>query len=558
MKQFAPALTDGYKVGHGSMYADGTESVYANLTPRTNKIYLRNCTKFYDGKLVFVGAYGAVQELQEVWNDSFFTQPKEKVIGRYARRMKGYFGKDMKAVEQMAALHDLGYLPLEIKTLPEGIRVPMGVPVLTIKNTIPEFFWLVNYLETFLSNMIWKSSTNATIAGEYNAISRHYAKATGCFDEFAVGVQNHSFACRGMSGMEDDARSNFGHLLFSLGTDCLPTMDYAEDYYNAEGFIACSVAATEHAVATSNILAIERSVYPDSDEDTRLTAETLFMKDLITRKFPTGIVSYVADSFDFWAVLTEVLPALKPVIIARDTDGVTPGKLVVRPDSGDPVEVVCGLRVLPEEAPLSYDVEAYDVMKVDGKYFRYDIDYAGSWGDSWVEGISPTEEVSEAEVKGAMQVLWDVFGGTTTETGHKLLDSHIGLIYGDSITTKRAEEILRRLEEQGFASVNIVFGVGSYTYQCNTRDTFGFAVKATHTVVDGEPIAIFKDPKTDSKKKSAKGLLRVEQGPNAIYLKDDVTPEEEAGGLLTVLFKDGRFEKSESLMAIRERVEEDV
>ena len=157
-----------------------------------------------------------------------------------------------------------------------------------------------------------------------------------------------------------------------------------------------------------------------------------------------------------------------------------------------------------------------------------------------------------------MQVLWDVFGGTETSTGHKLLDSHIGLIYGDSITTKRAEEILRRLAEQGFASVNIVFGVGSYTYQCNTRDTFGFAVKATHTVVNGEPIAIFKDPKTDSKKKSAKGLLRVEQGKNGVYLKDDVTPEEEAGGLLTVLFKDGRFEKSESLMAIRERVKEDV
>ena len=555
MKQFAPTLTDGYKVGHGSMYADGTESVYANLTPRTNKIYLRNCTKFYDGKLVFVGAYGAVQELQEVWNDSFFTQPKEKVIGRYARRMKGYFGKDMKAVEQMAALHDLGYLPLEIKTLPEGIRVPMGVPVLTIKNTIPEFFWLVNYLETFLSNMIWKSSTNATIAGEYNAISRHYAKATGCFDEFAVGVQNHSFACRGMSGMEDDARSNFGHLLFSLGTDCLPTMDYAEDYYNAEGFIACSVAATEHAVATSNILYLEEHMIDGGYVlDARLHAELEFMNDLITRKFPTGIVSYVADSFDFWAVLTKILPAMKEIIMARESDGVTPGKLVVRPDSGDPVEVVCGLRVAPDDAYLS-DLEGYDVIKHGDKYFRFDLDYDF---DGCVSSYNFGEEVSEAEVKGAMQVLWDVFGGTETSTGHKLLDSHIGLIYGDSITTKRAEEILRRLAEQGFASVNIVFGVGSYTYQCNTRDTFGFAVKATHTVVNGEPIAIFKDPKTDSKKKSAKGLLRVEQGKNGVYLKDDVTPEEEAGGLLTVLFKDGRFEKSESLMAIRERVKEDV
>lgn len=568
MKLHAATMTDGYKVGHGAMYADGTESVYANLTPRTDKIYKRNATRFYDGKLVFIGAFGAMQEINETWQDSFFGKSKEVAVGRFARRMEGYFGSRPKAVEQLAALHDLGYLPLKVKTLAEGVKVGMGIPVLTVTNTIADFFWLVNYHETVISDLIWKSSTNATIAAEYKAICTHYAKLTGCFDEFGVGIQCHDFSMRGMSGPEDAARSGFGHITSFLGTDTLPAIDYAEDYYNAEGFIACSVPATEHAVATSNILYLEEHMIDGGYIlDARLHAEMEFMHDLITRKFPSGVVSYVADSFDFWAVLTKILPALKDVIMARDTNGVTPGKLVVRPDSGDPVEVICGLRVLPEGLDM-WDIEDHnaDVVMQDGKYYRYELEYGGGYGDSWVEKVVLLDEVSPAEVKGAVEVLWEIFGGSETSTGHKMLDSHIGLIYGDSITTKRAAEILDRLEKKGFASLNVVFGVGSYTYQCNTRDTFGFAVKATHTVVDGESVAIFKDPITDSKKKSAKGLLHVGarkliygEGDEVvsydeIVLTDDVDPEVEDTGLLKVLFEDGKFVRQETLMDIRKRI----
>lgn len=271
--------------------------------------------------------------------------------------------------------------------------------------------------------------------------------------------------------------------------------------------------------------------------NTKLIAEAVFLQDLIARKFPTGIVSVVCDSFDFWAVLTEILPALKDVIMAREASHVAPGKLVIRPDSGDPVKVICG----------------YDTKNLNECYKGYD----GNW---YVTGANTL--ISEAELKGAIQVLWEIFGGTETEKGYKLLDSHIGLIYGDSITTKRAEEILRRLTDKGFASGNVVFGVGSYTYQCNTRDTFGFAVKATYTEVNGEGVAIFKDPKTDSKKKSAKGLLCVEEyfdGVNdrvEFALHDNMTPEEEASidNMLQTIFQDGQFVKRTSLEEIRSRL----
>lgn len=518
MKLHAATIVDGYKVAHGYMYADGTTKVYSNLTPRSDKIYRRNCTPFYDGKLVWVGAQGAVQEIQEMWNE-FFAADKEKVVGRFARRMAGYLGGYDPAVKAIAELHDVGYLPLQFKSLPEGSKVRFGVPVITVTNTLPQFYWLVNYLETVISDLTWKTATNATIAAEYKAICKHYAELTGT-DDFTVSIQCHDFSMRGMSGPEDAARSGFGHLTQFIGTDTLPAMDFAQDYYDAKDdeLIAISVPATEHAVATSNILYKERYVsvnVVENDPNLRLIAEQEFMRDLITRKFPTGIVSYVADSYDYWSVLTDILPNLKDVILAREASNVAPGKLVIRPDSGCPVKVVCG----DEDAP-----------------------------------------VGSPEYKGSIQVLWETFGGTITETGHKLLDSHIGLIYGDSITPKRAEEILRRLADKGFASGNVVFGIGSYTYQCNTRDSFGFAVKATYTEVGDEGgIAIFKDPKTDSKKKSAKGLLFVGYNTDGgYYLQDDVSIEEEQSpdNKLQTIWKDGQWLKRTSLAEIRQRLAE--
>lgn len=516
MELQAALNSDGYKLGHADMYADGTTQVYSNLTPRSDKIYRRTATRFYDGFLVFFGAQGAIHEIVEMWNKSFFNVRKDKAVNRFTKRVDAYLGAGVISSDRLAALHDLGYLPLRIKTLAEGEKVPMGIPVLTVTNTVDEHFWLVNYLETVISNSTWKTSTNATIAAEYKAALTFYAKETGCFDAFGISIQAHDFSCRGMSGPEDASRSGSAHLTSFIGTDTLSAIDYVEDYYNAEGLIAISVPATEHAVSSNNILSIEQRMAENGvvGEDRRLVAEGEFMLDLITRKFPKGIISYVADTYDFWSVLTRILPHLKDVITTREDDENGLAKLVIRPDSGDPVLVVCG----------------------------------------------DPEGETEAERKGAIEVLWDIFGGETNEAGYKVLDRHIGLIYGDSITTQRCVEILQRLKDKGFASNNIVFGVGSYTYQCNTRDTFGFAVKATYSVVNGKPVNIFKDPKTDAKKKSAKGLLMVEEtgeGAQSVYrLYDEVTPEQEASihNCLTTRYEDGKFVNQTTLDEVRARL----
>lgn len=548
MKIQAATSTDGYKLSHGSMYPKGTEFVYSNLTPRGDKHYLTNATKFYDGKLVWVGAQGAIKEIQETW-DNFFKTDKEIVITRFAKRLQGYLGGFDPALEQMSKLHDLGYLPLSFKSLPEGTKVPMGVPVLTVTNTLPEFFWLVNYLETSISAMTWKIATAATIAAEYKAICDHYASLTGT-DDFTVSVQCHDFSMRGMSGVEDAARTGLGHLTQFIGTDSLVAMDYAQDYYNVKDdeLLAISVPATEHAVATSNILFNEGEGL--GGVLTRLGAEYEFMKDLITNRFPTGIVSYVADSYDFWSVVNRVLPMLKDEILERQPSAVAPAKLVIRPDSGDPVKVITGYTV-------------YECNELTSGLTKYEI---GAWlnktnitsevilmnGTYWLRS-DLNKSIPEYEVKGAIQCLWEIFGGTETEKGYKLLDSHIGLIYGDSITPKRAELILERLEQKGFASGNVVLGVGSMSYQFHTRDTFGFAVKATHVVVNGKEVPIFKLPMGDSSKSSAKGYLFVN---DEIELIDNVSlaTESSEDNQLKEIFRDGTWLKETTLSEIREKL----
>ena len=474
-------LTDGYKLGHKDQYPKGTTTVYANWTPRKSRI---------DGvdKVVFFGLqYFIKHYLLDQFDRYFFQQPKELVVAEYKTLVEAYLGTpyDVKHIEE---LHDLGYLPIEIKALKEGTRVPLRVPMFTIVNTNPAFFWLTNYLETLLSAVLWQPCTSATIALQYKELLTKYAQETDVENTSFINWQGHDFSMRGMSGTESALLSGMGHGLSFTGSDTFPILRSFQHYYNAainKELIVGSVNATEHSVMCAG-----------SKED-----EIGTFKRLI-QTYPSGILSVVSDTWDLWKVLTEYLPALKEDILSRE------GKLVIRPDSGDPVDIICGCN---HDDPVI--------------------------------------------AKGVIELLWDVFGGTTNEQGYKVLNPKIGAIYGDSITLERADQICKRLKEKGFASTNIVLGIGSFTYQYNTRDTFGFAMKATYVEVNGEGRAIYKDPITDDgTKKSAKGLIQLQLQNGVIVMKDECTYEEEKEGLLTTVFKNGSLILEESLQTIRERL----
>lgn len=555
MKLRASSATDAYKLGHRAMMRRGTSFLSSNFTPRSLRLF--KGSPLFDGKMVVFGGQGFASEfLLETFNESFFNLPKEVAVSRYERRCRNMMGEGVIPSDGFALLHDLGYLPLIVRALPEGSRVNMKVPTMVLNNTHPDFGWLVNYIEPTLSNSNWKTSLNATIAYEYRRVFEHFAKLTGVSLE-GVQWQGHDFSSRGMSGPEDAARSGAAHLLSFTGSDTVSAIDYLEDYYHAnsdEELIAGSVPATEHSISSSNILFHVRRIKAErpglTDQQYLELGEIAFLLDYITRIVPNGFASYVADTYDYWGLLYILsIPEVKAAIMARD------GRLVVRPDSGNPIHIICGYKLHPVHFEgyaeyLQYlndfgtiSVDQYEAVKVGYKYYNI------------TSTVELSEELPEHEVKGSIEVLWEIFGGTTTELGFKVLDTHIGLIYGDSITLERQWEILTRLMEKGFASSNVVLGIGSYTYNYSTRDTFGSAVKATATVIDGEFLELFKDPKTgDALKKSAKGLLRVEkEGDDFVLYDQQQLSDIDNLGAMEILFHNGVVSET-SLSEIRQRL----
>jgi len=368
-----------------------------------------------------------------------------------------------------------------------------------------------------------------------------------------------------------------------------------EEYYNANSdaeLVGCSVSATEHSVACSTIInhvdKIKKEMENVSEEILMKFADVEYVNNLINNVYPKGIVSIVADSFDYWNTITNTAKVLKDDIMKRD------GKVVFRPDTGDPVEVVCGIDIVDltnekyvkdlEEAKMFFrdiiedrvrnktphgeigDDKVVDYFKYQDTVYEMCVEFEWNRHDKqyyYINGAiikyyRPADLTSEQ--KGSIECLWEIFGGTTSDQGYKVLDPHVGLIYGDSITLERAQQICQKLMNKGFASTNIVFGIGSFTYQYVTRDTDCYAIKATYAEVDNKKINIYKKPKTgDGMKNSALGLVAVLKDENEeLYLKDQVTWEEVKNCEFQEVFNNGSLLVDCSLSEIRERINQQL
>lgn len=566
--------TDVYKVGHCQMYPEQMEYLFSNFTPRSNSYY--KGSSLYDGKSVMVGLQGLLKWLDQLWNDEFFERPLEQSLKNY-RRVVGKIlnlDEDKVYVKHLEKLHNIGYLPLRIYALPEGTVVDVKVPVMTIHNTVAGFGWLVNYLETVLSAGLWNACVGATIARDYRTVLTKAAVDTGAPLWF-VDYQGHDFSYRGQTP-QDVVYKSFGHLTSFVGTDTIPAVLFADAYYGSKNQIGSSVMASEHSVACANIAMWQKLLECDLYE-----AEKAFLKDYITRIVPTGIASYVSDTFDFYGVIDRIAVELKDVIMNRD------GKVVFRPDSGCPVKILTGYHTystgLDKELAYHNFVGVHGnifdpdliVSLLDGEYEAialnhngvveyFELVYSGQEDGDYT--ISIGRQLPECEARGAVETLYKHFGGTVNEKGYVTLDQHVGLIYGDSITIERAEKIMARLMAKGFASDNVVFGIGSFTYQYNTRDTFGYAMKATAMKMVGEPeyTPLQKDPKTgDGMKKSARGLLDVYRSTEdgELFMVDNLTKEQWESGYIgedvsamELVYDDGFFVNQSTLDEIRERI----
>ncbi len=484
-------LADGYKMCHYDQYPEGIEWYLESWTPRKSRIEGIN-------HVVLYGTQAIIQEITEIFETGFFERPIEEVMAEYDWVIQRLFGKTNPHFaknyndQHIRDLHKLGYLPIKIKSLPEGTMVPIKVPMFTIESTVSGYHWLVGYMETLLSAMIWSGMTSATIANLYKRILLTAANQSS--DPKKVAWQAGDFSMRGMSSPESAIRTGGGHLLSFNLTATVPTLPYLKKYYDIQEDETDYSPSSEHSVMES---------FGHKERQAFL--------HLLEKVYPSGVATIVSDTYDFWEVVTVLLQDIEDQILNRN------GKLLIRPDSGDPVKIICG------------DPEASD----------------------------------ESVKKGLIECLWDIFGGTINEKGFKELDPHIGAVYGDSITPERAQLIVDGLMTKGFASTNVGLGVGSYTYQYKTRDTFGFALKAIAEIQNSEFKKIFKDPKTDTGgfKKSQKGLVAVVFEDNDYHLIDDLDPETykqyQDRDCLKLVYQDGVWLKDRTFAEIKQYLAEE-
>ena len=482
MKTNPMLLIDFYKAVHAEMLPQNITKSVSYFTPRMSRV------KRWD-KVVMFGLQGFIKEyLIDYFNDNFFNVPLETVMGEYTRIMDNTLGKNAYNPKKIENLHNLGYLPIEIVALPEGTLVPMHVPMFGITNTHKDFAWLPQSLESLISAEMWHPMLAANVGYTYRQIVNKYYDET-CDDNIPRAKALGAFDFRGEECLQSATKAGAGWLLSFLNTATVPAIPYLENYYNCDCTkepVGFGSPSTEHSVMCSNFAV-------DGDEVTLL-------RRLLTEIYPNTSFSAVLDSYDYWNVIDNILPQLKPEILAHN------GCMLMRGDSGDCIEVV-------------------------------------------------TKTVFK---------LWDIFGGTVNSKGYKVLDPHVKAIYGDSITVQRCEIIYEILKENGFACSNVALGVGSFSFQCIeedgvlkpfTRDTFSSCIKATYCEIDDKPTPIFKDPKDGGFKKSQKGCCVVTkdyEGNLSFY--DQQTWEEarlNPNNLLETVFCDGHIVKEQTVAEVR-------
>lgn len=452
--------SDSYKECHWEQYPVGTRKIYSYLESRGGK---------FERVLFFGLQYILKKHLVGKVLSKGMINEAEDVLGSHFKNNKLF---NRKGFERLWKKHK-ETLPLKIRAVPEGSIVPVGNVLMTIENTDPEFYWLTDFMETIISQ-VWYPATVATYSMEAKKIISRYFKKTSDASLELIDYMLHDFGFRGCSSWETSGVGGMAHLINFKGTDTLSAIVFGRNYYDSE-MAGYSVPASQHSTMTIRGKRGEMETYSK-------------MLDI----YPTGIVSVVSDSYDIINAVGNIWGgALRSKVLTRN------GKVVIRPDSGDPVEV-------------------------DRK---------------------------------VMNILWEKFGGKINEKGYKVLDSHVGIIQGDGVDLATIDKVLEMMEVEHFSAENIVFGSGGALLQKHNRDDCKFAIKCSYAEVGGEPIDVQKNPITDPGKKSKAGRLAlVRNGQQYITKRREELKETETDVLETV-FENGKLVKERNFEEVRKLAE---
>lgn len=549
MKSNPMTTCDYYKLGHMTMDVPGVKRVVSTWTPRHHK----HDAAFNEKTVTFGHQYVVKRYFVEFFEGFFagdFQEYKDDFIEIAQNTFNPkYIDPICRAFEK---LHELGYLPIEVWALPEGTLVPDGCPQAMLFNTHRDFGWLPQFLEDLWSNSSWGPATSATTAYYRRKLAEPFYEKSD--NPEAIRSLCGDFSLRGMTSHEAGAISSLGHLLSFDKTATIDANRIAKQYYNADLVtkpVGYGLPSLEHSVVVKGVAYFKDKIingdfftgelFTEAEKYRRplrialnenweinLMAEMCFMIYLLTEVQPEGNFSYVSDTYDYWGVIGKILPVIKDIIKARN------GKLIIRPDSGDPAKIILGSGLRLRDS---------DFDRVVG-YFRFG---------------------PELESLGTLNALGKIFGVTTNTHGLKVLDPCIGLIYGDAITADIEKQILEGERDLGWAPESVMLGIGAYTYQFVTRDTRGFAIKAVNCTIAGlGEIAIFKAPKTDSGKKSQRGAVVVYRASDRIEDKfkvggfwDGYSLEVALNNsfqMMRPIFCNGELMNTETIYEIRDRL----
>ena len=517
-------LTDFYKLTHILQYRPELRELTSYLTPRGSRLKGIDNVVFF-GLSAYVHSY-----VVENFNKNFFNRTWDEIADEIYDVLKnglGYSDEMIdKTINAFRALHELQYLPVEINAVAEGTLVPMGVPCVEIKSTNPDFFWVGQALEASLSAAIWHPMVSATIAREYRKIARGAFSAT-----VENGIDERTAMCdfsmRGQESNESAVNASVAWLTSMWNSSTVAARKHIQNVYGKCDGNVRGLTSTEHSVMTSHACLDGGDEIP--------TFKYLF--DL----YKDVSFAAVCDSYDFWNVLTNILPNnFKDVIDERGKRGVFIG---VRHDSAEPVDALCGTvpvinencnvkinelpdtliegetmycinipvddanrlnKTMSKDGIFDYNGQVYQIMHFYGErpLFQFSArDADGRLLKMWATdennrliGWAIVRNLNRSrtwEEKGMVETMYEIFGGSVNSKGYKVLNPGIKAVYGDSITITRAKKIYERLAAKGFAANNVSLGVGSFSFQALenedgtlspfTRDTFSIACKTTHS-----------------------------------------------------------------------------
>ncbi|MEO1662073.1 MAG: nicotinate phosphoribosyltransferase [Pseudomonadota bacterium] len=368
-----------------------------------------------------------------------------------------------------------GYLPLEIRALEEGRVVPCSIPLLQVVNTDPRFPWLTMFVETALLRAIWYPSSVATLSWKAKKMFLSALMHTSDQPEDHIDTRLHDFGARGVSSGESAGLGGMAHLINFIGTDTMEGLCAAMEYYNATPVPGISIPAAEHSTITA------------WGRDRELDAYS----HILDEYSGTGkVLAIVSDSYDLELAVRDIWgDSLRSKVLAAG------GTLVVRPDSGDPVE-------------------------------------------------TPIKVIS---------TLYDKFGGSINSKGYRVLNPAVRVLQGDGMSITAIASLLTRLGEEGWSAENIACGMGGGLLQNVNRDTLNFAMKANAVCeATGEWRDAQKKPAEDLSKSSKAGRQKVTFDGQTYKTQRIDAGSEDQGDLKTV-FRNGEILKSERFEDIRER-----